>query len=261
MTGVQTCALPISCHFEGAVDGRVHDSGRNDVRVTTRPLLGLGNDRPYFSRALDPDLAAMVHNEFRVAGLRSRHDPWFAIGTSDAPWLASLGIGSSPLSPEELRQSLMTFLMEFTPRPNPSVLGRRSWSAEEHRGAIVFRDRCERCHSARLGTDGPRSVGPFAQWEPLAMSPRGPIVWARDTREKTGVTPYVHEEGTRIPSLRRLYRKRPYSTNGSAPDLDAVLRRARFAPGGFLHDGGDGSAGDRPGDADRAALLAFLDLL
>jgi hypothetical protein len=77
-----------ACHFEGAVDGRVHDSGRDDVRVATRPLLGLANDRPYFSRALDPDPAGMVHNEFRVAGLRSRHDPWFGLGASDAPWLA-----------------------------------------------------------------------------------------------------------------------------------------------------------------------------
>jgi hypothetical protein len=250
-----------ACHFEGAVDGRVHASGRGDVRVSTRPLRGLGNDRPYFSRALDPDLAAMVHNEFRVAGLRSRHDPWFAIGVSDAPWLASLGVGSEPLSPEELRGSLMTFLMEFTPRPNPSVLGRRAWSDEERHGAAVFRDRCEGCHAARLVTDRPDSVVPFAEWEHLVMSPVGPIVWARDAREKTGVAPYVHEEGTRIPSLRRLYAKRPYFTNGSAPDLDAVLRGARFTPKGFLHEAGEGGAGDRLGDTDRAALLAFLDLL
>src|SRR5262249_3338032 len=43
-----------TCHFEGGVDGRVHHSGRDDVRVSTRPLFGLQNDRPYFSRALDP---------------------------------------------------------------------------------------------------------------------------------------------------------------------------------------------------------------
>jgi cytochrome c len=155
----------------------------------------------------------------------------------------------------------MVFLMDFTPRPNPSVLGRRSWSTEERRGAVVFRDRCESCHAARLVTDRPDSVVSFGEWERLVMSPTGPIVWARESREKTGVTPYVHDEGTRVPSLRRLYRKRPYFTNGSAPDLDALLRRARFTSEGFLHDGGGRSAGDRLDDSDRAALLAFLDLL
>jgi hypothetical protein len=125
----------------------------------------------------------------------------------------------------------------------------------------VFRDRCERCHAARLLTDRADSSVPFAGWERLVMSSAGPIVWARDTREKTGVMPYVHEDGARIPSLRRLYRKRPYFTNGSAPDLGAVLRRARFTASGFLHDAGADDAGDRLDDADRAALLAFLDLL
>jgi hypothetical protein len=84
-------------------------------------------------------------------------------------------------------------------------------------------------------------------------------VWSNATREQTGVVPYVHADGARVPSLRRLYRKRPYFTNGSAPDLDTVLRRARFTRDGFVHDG---SSGGEPLDADaRTALLAFLDLL
>src|SRR5262249_42738666 len=151
------------------------------------------------------DLASMVHNEFRVAGLRSRHDPWFALGVADAPWLAWLGAGPERLTPEQLRRALIVFLMEFPPRPHPSVLGRGRWSSEEQRGAAVFRDRCEGCHAARLVTDRADSAVPFADWERLVMSDSGPIVWARETREKTGVTPYVHEDGTRIPSLRRLY--------------------------------------------------------
>jgi cytochrome c peroxidase len=155
----------------------------------------------------------------------------------------------------------MAFLMDFAPRTNPATMGRRAWSSQERRGAEVFRDRCETCHAARLVTDRPDSSVPFADWERLVMSPAGPIVWARDRREKTGVTPYVHDEGTRIPSLRRLYRKRPYFTNGSAPDLAAVLRRARFLSGGFAHDAPPGVDGDRLDDADQAALLAFLDLL
>ncbi|HYV57356.1 MAG TPA: hypothetical protein VE911_07420, partial [Candidatus Nitrosopolaris sp.] len=80
------------------------------------------------------------------------------------------------------------------------------------------------------------------------------------TYEKTGIEPYVHEAGTRVPSLRRLYKKRPYFTNGSAPDLEDVLRRARFSGGQFLH----GGAAAEPAIVDpasRTALLAFLDLL
>src|SRR5262249_49814770 len=124
----------------------------------------------------------------------------------------------------------------------------------------VFRERCASCHAARLVTDRPDSAVPFADWERLVMSPAGAIVWARDTREQTGVVPYVHPEGTRVPSLRRLYRKRPYFTNGSSPDLPSVLARARMTPDGFLHDAAPGT-GEPPDRGDQAGLLAFLGLL
>ncbi|MCL2448903.1 MAG: hypothetical protein FWD17_08150, partial [Polyangiaceae bacterium] len=41
-----------TCHFEGYTDGRTHYTGRADVYATTKPLLGLFNNRPHFSRAL-----------------------------------------------------------------------------------------------------------------------------------------------------------------------------------------------------------------
>jgi len=249
-----------TCHFEGYVDGRIHDTGRGDVQVTTRSLHGLFNDAPYFSRALDPDLSAMVHNEFRVAGRRSRHDPWFDLDPSRIAWLGALGASTTPLSAEALRRSLMVFLMDFSERPNPSVIGRRTWSADERRGAELFRDDCETCHEARLVAARPDSRVSFADWEPLVMSPAGPIVWARDSYEKTGVVPYVHPSGTRVPSLRRLYKKRPYFTNGSAADLDDVVGRARAEPDGFRHAGADDRAPLLDGPA-RTALRAFLDLL
>src|SRR5262249_9229194 len=80
-------------------------------------------------------------------------------------------------------------------------------------------------------------------------------------REQTGVVPYVHPDGTRIPSLRRLYRKRPYFTNGSSPDLESVLARARITPAGFMHDGSAPGSGTPLDPAQRAAVLAVLDLL
>ena len=59
--------------------------------------------------------------------------------------------------------------------------------------------------------------------------------------------------------MRRLYKKRPYFTNGSAPDLAAVLDRVRSGDGGrFLHEGDGDAPLDEP---TKKALLAFLELL
>ncbi|WP_437643885.1 hypothetical protein [Sorangium sp. So ce362] len=271
-----------TCHFEGYVDGRTHHTGRGDVRATTKPLLGLFNNRPHFSRALDPDLTAVADNEFRVAGALSGHDPWFPLSAADAPWLVDLGLADAAragLPPEALRRALMSFLMAFSHRANPAALGRSRFTPLEREGARVFRDRCARCHAPVLRSDDPGSAAPFERWEELVLAPEGAIVWGRAGYEKTGVVPYVHEDGARVPSLRRLYKKRPYFTNGSAKSLREVLERARFgdtggraaadggpsaaaASGAFFHDGAP--AGEDLGALDAGAieaLLAFLDLL
>jgi hypothetical protein len=258
-----------TCHFEGYGDGRIHHTGRGDVHAVTKPLLGLFNNRPHFSRALDPDLTSVAFNEFRVAGLRSDHDPWFTLRTRDFPWLRALGVDEERLSPERLRQAFMSFLMAFNHRPNPATLGRDRFSPAERAGAAVFRDRCESCHQARLASDDPATRVPFERWEALVMSPRGgPIVWGEADYEKTGVVPYVHPEGARVPSLRRLYKKHPYFTNGSAPTLAAVLERVRFTGDTFWHEDGDRdmpvpATGQRLqlDDDEREALLAFLGVL
>jgi hypothetical protein len=257
-----------TCHFEGYVDGRIHHTGRGEVHAVTKPLRGLFNNRPHFSRALDRDMTTMVNNEFRVAGANSGHDPWFSLALADAPWAADRFEGRAALSPELLRRALMTFLMEFTHRPNPSVFGRTQWDAGERAGAEVFRDKCESCHEARLVADDASTRVPFDKWEALVMAREGAIVWARADYEKTGVVPYVNDAGARIVSLRRLYKKYPYFTNGSAKDLAGLLDRACFVDGRFMHDGAGESAAS-PGErsvtalsrGDKANLLAFLDLL
>jgi hypothetical protein len=243
-----------TCHHEGYVDGRVHYTGRDDVHATTRPLYGLFNNRPYFSRALDDSLTQMVHSEFRVANRHNGRDPWFTLSRSDVPWLAYAG-APDPLSPEQLRQALMTFLINFTHRSNPAATDHARFTALEQSGARVFRDRCSSCHAARLTADDPASLVPFERWQELVLSPSGPIVWSNGAYAKTGVEPYVHANGTRVPTLRRLYKKWPYFTNGSARSLSAVLDR--FSSDG-AHDRGDGA--HLTAD-ERSALLAFLDLL
>jgi hypothetical protein len=269
-----------TCHYEGYVDGRTHHTGRDEVHAVTKPLLGLFNNRPHFSRALDPDLTAVAFNEFRVAGAKSDHDPWLALSTQDAPWLEKFGVEPAHSSPEALRRALIAFLIAFQHRPNPSVLGRTAFTELERQGAETFRDRCENCHEARLASDQPATRVAFDRWESLVMAREGTVVWGKDVYEKTGIVPYVHENGARVPSLRRLYKKHPYFTNGSAGTLDDVLARARFLPSGFLHDAprarsaGASSPGApsrevdeatapeyRLDDRSRRALLGFLQLL
>ncbi|HEU4406739.1 MAG TPA: hypothetical protein VFS43_15840 [Polyangiaceae bacterium] len=256
-----------TCHFEGYVDGRVHHTGRGDVRVSTKPLLGLFNNRPHFSRALDPDLTSVADNEFRVAGARSGRDPWFSAPSGELPWVSLLGASEHELGPEGLRRSLMTFLMEFTHRPNPAALGRApAFTPLEREGAAAFERRCERCHAARLASDVEASRVPFERWEALVFSREGPLVWGRSGYEKTGVMPYVHDEGARVPSLRRLDKKWPYLTNGGAPDLGALLDAVRFGgPEGaprFYHQGAPPEAGlAELSRGEKEALRAFVGLL
>jgi hypothetical protein len=249
-----------TCHFEGYADGRTHHTGRADVRATTKPLLGLFNNRPHFSRALDPDLTTMVNNEFRVAGANSGHDSWFSLSQADFTWTRDLGVHGETLSPERLRRSLMTFLMGFSHRPNPSAFGRDRWTDTERAGAGVFAGRCEGCHEARLVTDDPATRQPFERWEELVFSRADPIVWAHSEYARTGVVPYVNEQGARVVSLRRLYKKYPYFTNGSAKGIEAVLDGVRFDGDRFFHACGPPTARGLTDD-EKSELRAFLDLL
>ncbi|MEJ7733428.1 MAG: c-type cytochrome [Polyangiaceae bacterium] len=253
-----------TCHFEGHVDGRTHHTGRAEVHATTKPLLGLFNNRPHFSRALDPDLTAVVDNEFRVAGARSGHDPWFSLDERQVPWLADLYGGAAPetlveRSPLDLRRALMRFLMDFTHRRNPAAAGKAAFDDRERAGAGLFAQRCSRCHAARLSADDPATEQPPERWEALVLAPAAPIVWGRAGYEKTGIEPYVHRDGARVPSLRRVYKKRPYFTDGRVDSLGGVLDAVRWSDAGhFSHVGGEGAALT---DEERAALLAFLQLL
>jgi cytochrome c peroxidase len=251
-----------TCHHEGYVDGRVHFTGRDTVHAATRPLYGLFNNRPHFSRALDKTTTQMVHAEFRVANRHNGRDPWFTLTRADVPWLGLVADAPAQLSPEYLRESFMTFLGDFTHRANPAAIDHAQFTELERTGAQVFRDRCASCHAARLIADAPGSVVPFERWEPLVLSASGPIVWSNAGYAKTSVTPYVHPDGARAPALRRLYKKWPYFTNGSARSLADVLDRFATTATATYHDAAPADpAIVRLTADDKAALLAFLDLL
>ena len=248
-----------TCHFEGYVDGRTHHTGREEIHATTKPLVGLVGNRPYFSRALDPDLATVAHAEFRVAGAGNPGDPFFAIDPRDHPWLGELGVRERT-SALDLRRALMRFLTDLSHRPNPAALGRSSFTTLERAGAALFRDRCEGCHAARLSADDPASRVAFKRWEPMILSEAGPIVWGSAGYQMTNVLPYVHEAGARTPSLRRLYKKYPYLTNGSARSLAQLLDAFASAASETFHANAPPAA-ERLDAPSKEALASFLELL
>lgn len=63
-------------------------------------------------------------------------------------------------------------------------------------------------------------------------------------------------------SLRRLFKKYPYFTNGSAKSLSALLDRVRYGDAAFFHDGAPEQRSLSALTArEKEALLQFLDLL
>jgi hypothetical protein len=249
-----------ACHFEGGVDGRVHYTGRDDVFASTKPLFGLFNNTPLFTRALDPDVAVMTHSEFRVAGAGSDGSSWFTLTAEGRPWLEPLLGEDAAASPETLRRALVAFFRDFTHPANPAALARDAFTPAQRQGAESFDRHCAGCHAPRLVTEDPASAVAFAGWESLVLGAAGPIVWASEGHRQTGVTPYVHAEGARTPSLRRVSSKHPYFTNGSANSLREVLERVRLTDEGLLHQAPAG-VGRPLSPAEQGALLAFLQLL
>ncbi|MCA9726654.1 MAG: hypothetical protein R3E12_11910 [Candidatus Eisenbacteria bacterium] len=220
-----------ACHFEGGIDGRTHYTGRENVFATTKPIRGLGNNVPLFSRSGASSLAEMVPAEFRVANQHrmAAHE----IPVSEHPWLCELAPGSSVDSFRQ-RRAMLQYLFELPPIPQPDRT--REWTEDETRGLQVFRDRCARCHLPVLSTRAEEDRVPVEDWTAWLSQPRADLVWAAPFLIKTGVEPYVSEAGARVPSLRRVLWKRPYFTNGTANSLDAVLEDFRHDRAMGWHD-------------------------
>lgn len=223
-----------ACHFEGGIDGRTHFTGREHVFATTKPLRGLTNNVPLFSRAGDPTLASMVQAEFRVAN-QARLDT-FELARADHPWLADIPGLPDPIGPEEQRLAFLEFLEGQQHLPNP-------WRAQGVRlppsavsALSVFRRRCADCHQALTSTREEGRVIPMEEWRAWLETDGKDLVWGAPFLSKTGIEPYVDRAGARVPSLRRIAVKFPYFTNGSSPTLRDVLQRFRFRGATAWHD-------------------------
>jgi hypothetical protein len=214
-----------ACHFNGAIDGRVHYTGREHVFAATKPLRGLANNVPLFSRAGDKSLSSMVLAEFRVANQKRRDS--FSVDTSNYPWLEGIENLPKVLSPRDLRMAFLSFFVEYRHRPNPWRLRSEKLTPKALQGLAVFRERCEYCHQAIISTRQGDSV-PYDRWAGWLEAKGKDLVWGAPFYMKTGIKPYVHRAGARVPSLRRVQQKYPYFTNGSSPTLLHLLSRFRY---------------------------------
>jgi len=246
-----------ACHDDGGGDGRLHSSGRfsddGEVMVSTKPLRGLFQNPPLFSRAFDESVAAMVHAEVGVANAGSPRGPWTPLVPAlDAPFLEDV-VGAAfgaVIDPVTQRRAMLHFFAGYAPSPVPS-----STMTPTQADRAVFSARCQGCHQPRVFTDDPASLVDDERAGDLARL-RG-LVWASERRVDVGVRPLVRDGGARVSSLRGIADKRPLLTNGSAPTLEALLRRLRIDGDHVWHDG-PATRGTALSDDEVEALLRVL---
>ncbi|HSR68379.1 MAG TPA: hypothetical protein VLU25_10590 [Acidobacteriota bacterium] len=214
-----------ACHFEGGLDGRVHFTGRDDIHLATKPLRGLADNVPLFSRGGDATLSSMVMAEFRVIN-QGRKDI-FELRPSHFPWMRDPDAGAEVLTPAQLRKAFLSFFVDFRHRPNPWSVRQKELDPLARVGLEVFRRRCEDCHQAIDATRQGQGIPP-QEWPGWLLSEDRDPIWGAPFYSKTGIRPYVDQAGTRVPSLRRVWLKYPYFTDGSSTTIGNVLGRFRY---------------------------------
>ena len=214
-----------ACHFEGHIDGRIHFTGRGNIHTTTKPLHGLTNNLPLFSRGGDDSLSSMVAAEFQVAN--QHRNGRFEIHKAQYPWMSTLDDWPDTLTPLAQREGLITFFSMFRHEPNPWRTKYRTLSEGAKRGLKVFKERCSDCHQPIRSTRSGHGVE-YEQWAHWLTTDHRDLVWGAPFFARTGVTPYVDSSGSRVPSLRRVWMKYPLFTNGSARTVRDVLKGFRY---------------------------------
>ena len=192
------------------MDGRVHFTGRGGIHHATKPLPGLTNNLPLFSRAGDETLASMVMLEFRVAN-QGRQDS-FSVRKRDHGWMASLEQWPEIITPLTLREGLLRFFVDFVHKPNPWRIRQKSLGESARRGLAVFRDRCSDCHQPLESASADTGVE-FEQWEQWLTGDHRDLIWGAPFLARTGLKPYAAAAGVRVPSLRRVWTKYPLFTS------------------------------------------------
>lgn len=233
-----------SCHWDGHTDHRLHPGMREVRWEQTRPLGGVGALSPVFTPGQASSLAGAVEGLVRVL------DPRFWEPARDQWWLRGRTLqgpgGPVELSAHEVRRALLAWLAERPVEPGPL---RGPLSDEARAGLALFARDCGSCHEPTRSAHGRVRVSNIE----VALAD-GPLPLTAPLWADTGVRPRFTPRGHRIAPLWQLGRGGPFLSDGSAPNLRAVLKRAR--PHTPAVHGGAGPAAYSPDEIE--ALRAFL---
>ncbi len=238
-----------SCHWDQGVDHR-QQPGLREVRYEqTRPIAGMSAVHPVFTPGQGKQLDVVADGFVRLL------DPRYWTPRTDRWWLqprtfTGKGGAAHTLGALELRQVLVAFLASRPVEPGP-LRGHPIRAEAVAAGQALFLRDCAGCHRPTRSMYDPQRLPDDTVTDALST---GPVVFAAPLWARTGVTPQFTPRGHRIAPLWELGRGGPFLSNGSAPDLRAVLARCR--PGTSSVHGG---AGDPVYDEGQQAVLeAFL---
>lgn len=217
--GWMSCA---SCHFDGGVDGTTWLSP--DGPRQTQPLWNLDGTAPFHASATRDEVQDAEHD------IETLLD-----GVGLAPGSAKVELGEPNSDTSIDLDSLAKFVLKGIRVPN----ARDITSQQEERGREIFlKAGCQQCHSGTHWTISSL---------PLLPSPISGIEITSALRDVGTATPndVLGQDGFDVPTLLGLGSSAPYLHDGSAQNLEAVLKNPKHAPSltetevldltGFLH--------------------------
>jgi hypothetical protein len=158
------------------------------------------------------------------------------------------------LSPDQVRQAMAGYLANIPWEPSPYVRpGSTALDELAARGLGLFLRRCGRCHEP-VGNPTLGNRVPEAELQRRLLL--GQVAFTSSGRFAVG-TRVLGQGGNNPPSLRGVWDNAPYLSDGSAPTLEALLRRTD-PDADQVHAEKNEHPAPRMSAEERAALLAFL---
>ncbi|MGE3674107.1 MAG: hypothetical protein AB7K71_30830 [Polyangiaceae bacterium] len=245
-----------SCHWETESDGRRHPGFLERRWEITRSLAGMGAVRPIFSTGGAKSLSRAL--EGLIRGLDERMWSEGATGYWDQPLSLETSAGSRRLSPLEVREALLTFVMSLPARPGPLAgADGAEWAPQRSRGAALFARDCAACHLPTASMRRPNEIVELGTWLERGGATRAPLSFGAAAFAETGSGASFTPNGNRISPLWGVGRRARLYVTGRARNLRQLVSELR--PGSAAVHGGAGLTPYSP--EEEAAIWVFLNSL